>query len=92
LFVLDSAATSWPLPSKLAKAGGSSGSRLTTTNPYMMKLSMTRRAKGTHWSSRCLEKMGLRSTDLPLRRTTMPLLSSWPMRIWRAAWMLGEVL
>ena len=89
--VLESAATSLPLPRMLANAGGSSGSIETTTKPNMRKWSMTVRAKGIHWSSRWREKTGLSLTSSPSRRTTTPLLSSWPMRIWRAAWMLGDV-
>ena len=76
---------------KLAKGGGPSSSSETTTKPNIRKWSMTVRAKGTHTSSRWREKVSLRLTSRPERRTTQPLLSSWPRRMARAAWMEGLV-
>ena len=74
---------------KLAKGGGPSSSSETTAKPNMRKLSMTPRAKGSQTSSRWREKVSLSSTSRPPRRTTQPLLRSWPMRMARAAWMEG---
>ena len=77
---------------KLAKGGGASRSSDTHTKPNIKKWSTTLRAKGTHTSSRWREKVDFRLTSRPSRRTTTPLLSSWPMRMARAAWMDGLVL
>ena len=86
--ICDVAAICLPL-TKLAKGAGPSSSSETTTKPNIRKWSMTLRAKGNHTSSRWREKVSLRSTSFPLRRTTQPLLSSCPCRMARAAWIDG---
>ena len=76
---------------RLAKGCGSSASMDTTQKPNMRNWSMTLRANGIHVSSRYREKASCSGTSCPARRTTTPLLSSWPCRMARAARIDGLV-
>lgn len=76
---------------RLAKGCASSASMDTTQKPNIRNWSMTLRANGIHVSSRYREKASCSGTSCPARRTTTPLLSSWPCRMARAARIDGLV-